>query len=154
MLKLAAALAALALTAAPAQAGELSWLVGYWIDCDGKAVTESWIDAGSDTLLGVGLTRGRARTSFDFMRIAAGPGGKPTFFAQPQGAPVTPFVAKSVQGQSVVFENLAHDFPQRVIYRREGEVLHARIEGVEKGEASGMDWTYRAAPANTACPMR
>jgi hypothetical protein len=42
----------------------------------------------------------------------------------------------------VVFENAAHDFPQRVIYRRDGERLVARIEGRLRGEARGRDWVF------------
>ena len=138
--------------ALPARASELPWLVGYWLDCDGKAVSESWMDAGSDTLLGAGLTRGRSRTAFDFMRIAQAPDGRLTFFAQPQGAAPTPFPMKSQDRAGVVFENPQHDFPQRVIYRREGDTLHARIEGVDKGQPASADWTYKAAAPNTACP--
>ena len=46
-------------------------------------------------------------------------------------------------GGGAVFENLAHDFPQRVIYRRCGEDLCARIEGAM---GKGQDWRYARAP--------
>ncbi|MGH8854313.1 MAG: hypothetical protein ACREWI_08545 [Telluria sp.] len=43
-----------------------------------------------------------------------------------------------------MFENPAHDFPQRIIYRRVGDTgLHARIEGKGKG----IDFPMR----RTAC---
>ena len=39
--------------------------------------------------------------------------------------------------------NLAHDFPQRVIYRRDGERLAARIEGTVGGQARGKEWVFQ-----------
>lgn len=153
MLRALPALALLAL-AAPVKASDLPWLAGYWLDCNDKAVSESWIDAGSDTLLGVGLTRAFTRTAFEFMRIAKDADGKLTFYGSPSGAPAVAFPVRRQGGSSVVFENPEHDFPQRVIYRREGEVLRARVEGTMGGKLTGMDWTYRAAPPNAACPAR
>ena len=43
------------------------------------------------------------------------------------------------------FENKAHDFPQRVIYRRCGAQLCARIEGVIGGKPQGEEWRYSRA---------
>lgn len=140
--------------AAPAAAADLPWMTGYWLDCNSKAASESWIDAGSDILLGVGLTRTSTRASFEFMRIAEDAGGRLTFYGSPSGAPAVAFPLKGQGASSVTFENLAHDFPQRVIYRREGDVLHARVEGTMGGKLTGMDWTYKAAPPNAACPAK
>jgi len=45
---------------------------------------------------------------------------------------------------SVVFENLRHDFPQRIIYRRVSEdSLIARIEGMINGAKRSIDFPYR-----------
>jgi len=74
------------------------------------------------------------------------------FHAQPPGQPAADFPLKAATATSVVFENPAHDFPQRVSYRREGAVLHARIEGVVGGKTQAVDWTYRARAFNTRCP--
>ena len=41
-----------------------------------------------------------------------------------------------------VFENPAHDFPQRVIYKRDGDKLNARIEGTKDGKTRGIDFPY------------
>lgn len=65
------------------------------------------------------------------------------FTAIVPGQPPTPFVLKSGPDDEAVFENARHDFPQRVIYRRCGEQLCARIEGVIKGEPASQSWTYR-----------
>jgi hypothetical protein len=50
-----------------------------------------------------------------------------------------------------VFEDLAHDFPQRVIYERKGDRLAARIEGMMGGKLEAMDWGFSAAKLNEGC---
>ena len=50
-----------------------------------------------------------------------------------------------------MFENLAHEFPQRIIYSRDGETLTARIEGMMDGKLEGMEWSFTSAPLNQAC---
>ena len=79
------------------------------------------------------------------MSITAGPQGA-AFTARLDGQPPTVFTLRPGPAGEAVFENLEHDFPQRVIYRRCGADLCARIEGVVKGEARSADWRYRRAP--------
>ena len=43
--------------------------------------------------------------------------------------------------------NPSHDFPQHIEYRREGDVLHARIEGAENGESKSVEWSWTLATA-------
>ena len=45
--------------------------------------------------------------------------------------------------REVVFENLAHDFPQRVMYRLDGDTLIGRIEGTEKGKPGSAEFPMR-----------
>ena len=47
--------------------------------------------------------------------------------------------------QTVIFENLEHDFPQRIIYRREGDRLIARIEGEVNGTLEVTEWAWELA---------
>ena len=51
-----------------------------------------------------------------------------------------------------VFENPAHDFPTRIVYEREGEILSARIEGEMEGRPVSMGWRFRSAELNSRCP--
>jgi hypothetical protein len=53
----------------------------------------------------------------------------------------------SKSADEVVFENGAHDFPQRIRYRRGGDMLFARIEGTRDGKVRGVDYPY----ARVAC---
>lgn len=82
--------------------------------------------------------------SFEFMRISQDGEGRAVFDAQPSGRPPTRFVAITQSAHEVVFENLGHDFPQRVIYRLEApDRLFARIEGLRNGNLRGVDYPMR-----------
>ena len=50
------------------------------------------------------------------------------------------------QGErNVVFQNLAHNFPHRIIYGMEADgVMGARIEGGIQGSARGVEWRVEA----------
>jgi hypothetical protein len=48
--------------------------------------------------------------------------------------------------REVVVENRAHDFPQRVIHRRDGETLVGRIEGAQNGKPRSVDYPMRRVP--------
>ena len=60
-------------------------------------------------------------------------------------SPATPFPLKDVSGTRVVFENPAHDFPQRIIYWKDGADLRARIEGTQNGKEGSMEWRWSPA---------
>ncbi len=75
--------------------------------------------------------RGEDTESFEFMRIV--PDGKDAgFHVQPNGAPPTVFAFAFAERaeRRVRFHNAAHDFPNRIEYRREGDALHAWIAGL------------------------
>lgn len=86
---------------------------------------------------------------FEFLRIAM-VDGVVTYLAQPGGAAVTPFAASAITDSSVTFANPAHDFPQRIIYRRRagGDSLYARIEGTRGTSVRGIDFPMKRVP----CP--
>jgi hypothetical protein len=129
------------------------WMSGYWLSCaDGAQTVENWFGAGTGVLLGTNLTRGQ-QNSFEFLRVAPNTHGGLSYYAMPSGrAPPTEFVMISNDGRRVVFANEAHDFPQRVIYARAGDVLTARIEGTMNGAPAQMEWTFQRAAPDTRCP--
>ena len=94
----------------------------------------------------------RGRVEFEMLRIAA-VDGVAAYHAQPGGRPATVFKAVEADDQHVVFQNLENDFPQRIIYRREGaDVMIARIEGPMNGQEQGMEWRFDRRDLNTRCP--
>ena len=107
-----------------------------------NAPTEQWMKPAGQSMMGMSRTVAGGKTVFtEYLQIreregqvayiaAIGIGAKPVVFRQ----------IKRTDAE-VVFENPEHDFPQRIIYRRESaDKLFARIEGKEKG--SKKEWTF------------
>lgn len=145
---LALALAGCGATA-QAPGRDLDWISGYWLACEGGETAESWIGAGRGVLLGTNLSDG----GYEFLRIAENGEGGVSYYSMPAGrSPPTAFALISNADQRAVFENLAHDFPQRIIYERDGDVMVARIEGPMDGRVELMEWRFTRAVPDSRCP--
>jgi hypothetical protein len=138
---------ALTLAAAGASAAPFpGWMQGCWQATGAEAGSgEQWTSAAGGSMLGMSKTvKGGKTVAFEFVRIAEVEPGKLGYIAQPSGAAPTTFVLLRHSDTEFVFENLAHDFPQRVMYRRVGDkLLHARIEGTSKGKHKSIDFPMR-----------
>ncbi len=103
---------------------------------------------GGGVMLGLGRTArdGKLR-DYEFVRIVEADGSL-AYAAEPSGQEKATFLLKSLTADEAVFENAAHDFPQRVIYRRLGaDAVTGRIEGQIGGQAKSVDFPYkRCAP--------
>lgn len=142
---LSAALASHAAAADPSPAPD--WIAGHWLSCEnGRQTSESWIKGRSGIIAGVNVSD----NGFEFLRIAEADGAI-TYLASPGGRPPTAFTLVENTGARAVFENKTHDFPQRIIYAREGDMLTAAIEGEINGEQRGMQWRFRAAEIGAGC---
>ncbi|MDM4765727.1 DUF6265 family protein [Pelomonas sp. SE-A7] len=123
---------------------KLAWMAGSWTQSkDGETVQESWLGPRGQLMAAVNLTTSAKRgSSFEFLRIVETAAGI-AYLASPGGKPVVEFKLKEMGERRVVFENLAHDFPQRVIYWQEADgALRARIEGQMQGRLRGMEWRF------------
>ncbi|MEP7155077.1 MAG: DUF6265 family protein, partial [Betaproteobacteria bacterium] len=122
---------------------KLSWMAGTWSQVkNGETVEESWLGPRAKMMTAVNLTSSPKRASFEFLRIVEGPSGL-SYIASPGGKAPTEFKMKEMAGKRVVFENMAHDFPQRIIYALEADgVMIARIEGSIQGKAREMEWRF------------
>ena len=124
--------ACLALCAGHATADEpgLDWLEGHWCsDDEGRQAEEVWLPEAGGMLLGMSRTvRGNKLESFEYMRIVSD-GKDAHFHVQPDGVPPTVFAQAARGAGWIRFENPAHDFPNRIEYRREGDHMHAYIAG-------------------------
>ncbi len=139
---------ALALLSAPTlaqsvHAEQLDWLTGHWEQVDGDRWTEEiWTKPHGGRMLGVGWSgKGPTPQSFEHMRIEPDRDGTPVFLGSPSGGKPTPFRMVRRTATAIVFENAAHDFPQRISYTLERGTLSAeasRIDGSNK-----QSWTYR-----------
>lgn len=132
----------------------VAWMAGCWTPQGREAGSvEQWMAPAGGLMLGMARTLKNGRViEFEFMQLRAEADGTLSYIAQPQGRPPTAFkLLRQQQGDEAeaVFENPGHDFPQRVLYRREApDRLTARIEGVSKGKARAVDFPMQ----RTACP--
>ncbi len=140
------ALGAAALPAAhtnDAALSKLAWLGGCWESETAEPGSgEHWLPLAGGSLLGIGRTiKGGKTVEFEFLQIRAGEDGRITYFAQPSGQSPAAFPLLRMSETEVVFENLAHDFPQRVAYRLDGKTrLAARIEGTMNGKSRTIEF--------------
>jgi hypothetical protein len=128
----------------PAGLESLAWMAGAWtMEKDGVTTRETWLSPMGGTMAGVTQTNRPGRAAdVEFATISNEPAGV-TFTARVKGQPPTPFVLKPSADGEAVFENLKHDFPQRVIYRRCESDMCARIEGVVRSQPRALEWRYR-----------
>jgi hypothetical protein len=126
----------------------LSWLAGAWEgkDASGLEMEELWTAPKGGVMLGLHRDVKNAKlASFEFLRIEGGADAL-VYQAQPRGRPATPFRLKEAAAKRVVFENLGHDFPQRILYwMTDDGALHARVEGMQKGQLVSEEWTWKRA---------
>jgi len=147
-----------ALTAAP-QADlrpDLGWMSGYWLSCEGgREVAETWSVPRLNLMAGTSITLRNGQVGWELSRIAPtepGADAPLAYFAHPEGQALTVFPVIESAPNRVVFQQSAHDFPQRVIYERDGDVLNARIEGEIEGQARAIRWRFQKAELNARCP--
>jgi hypothetical protein len=127
-----------------ASTADLKFMTGCWkFEAKGRIVEEHWMTPAGGSLLGVSRTVVNGKTTeYEFLQIRDLPEGL-TYIAKPSSQPEAKFIAKSRTGDEIVFENPAHDFPQRIRYRLAGDTLQARIEGTMKGKERGIDFLYQ-----------
>ena len=132
-----------------ARLNDLSWLSGCWQGRQGTAVIEEiWSKPGGMSMIGLGRTVKDNRTvSFEFMQFRE-ENGTLLFLPQPQGGAQVRFPLKEFTPAKLTFENLTHDFPQRVTYERKSNLLLASIEGNEKGKFSRHEFQMKKVRCN------
>ncbi|MGC4054621.1 MAG: DUF6265 family protein [Paludibaculum sp.] len=135
-----------------ADANQLNWMAGCWTSQSGPLrIDEQWSLPVGGMMLGLSRTVKQDRTVFhEFMRIETRQG---VITYTPRigsaQAPVA-FTLIKQTADEVVFENLAHDFPQRILYRRTPNGLAARIEGSRDGKEKAEDFPMQ----RTSCESR
>lgn len=125
----------------------LAWMAGSWTGATrGIDMEEHWTAPKGNSMIGIHRDIGKGRTlSFEYLRIEQR-GDQIVYLSMPNGrSPATPFPLKEIAGMRVVFENTAHDFPQRIIYWKDGNDLRARIEGLLNGKADSDEWRWSPA---------
>jgi len=131
---------------APTKLSDLAWLAGCWemsAPAKNLLITEQWMKPAGGMMIGAGRTvkSGKA-VDYEFLRIVEDADGI-FYVAKPTGnKDETSFKLTKASAGEVLFENPAHDFPQRIIYKLTGNRLNARTEGSMNGKSRGIDFPY------------
>jgi len=132
----------------------VAWMAGCWAEQGREpGSVEQWMPPAGGLMLGMARTlKGGRVVDFEFMQIRTGTDGRLIYIDQPQGRTATEFKYARQPGQKdteAVFENPAHGFPQRVVYRlTSANRLASRIEGTLNGKELSVDSTLQRTP----CP--
>ena len=129
----------------------LRWLSGCWEGNYGrKVVSEQWMKPDGKMMMGMSRTVKNEKTvEFEFVRLVQEEDGSISYVAKPSGQPETSFKLLHSEKSKIVFENLEHDFPQRIIYQLcSPDSLVARIEGKMNGIERSVDFPYRKVNCN------
>ena len=126
---------------------DLGGMAGCWERKDATKkllITEQWMSPAGTSILGMGRTvKDGKTTGWEYMRIERRDDGL-YFVSRPkENAEDTSFKLIRSTLDEVVFENKEHDFPQRVIYKLQGEKMTGRIEGTMNGKERGIDFPYK-----------
>ena len=135
-----------AMPAAAADLADLEWLAGAWTtEARGEKARwteERWSPGRGGTMLGTGLSgSGDKASSYEFMRIAVDEKGEIAFWGSPQGATPVAFRLESLRRGEAVFVNPAHDYPQRIVYRRTGRGITATTSLADGSNT--QTWNYK-----------
>jgi hypothetical protein len=119
------------------------WLHGTWAMEHGSAWAEEvWTAPRGGMMLGIGREGfGPDVKSWESTRIQRKPDGTLSYFAQPKGGVAVEFPMAVSSDAAIEFANAAHDFPQRIRYWREGQLLMAEISRMDGSDA--VRFNYR-----------
>lgn len=163
MCRFACRLSALLLATLPGAVGHLAasgppdrpawpaFMAGCWQADDALPGSgEHWMAPAGGLMPGMARTlRADGRSSHEFLLIRQDAAHGLVLEALPSGQAAARFALESLSPDEVVFGNPAHDFPQRIGYRREaGNRLLAWIEGDGDGPVRRIEFPMHA----VACP--
>jgi len=124
--------------AVQASVDDFAWFVGTWVTAEDPVTEEVWMPPAAGTMMGVNRNMSDGVTlGYEYLRLRERDGGI-DYVASPGGQGETAFQLVELAEQRAVFENLAHDFPQRLTYTRVGDALTADVEG--GGEGFSVAW--------------
>jgi hypothetical protein len=126
----------------------VSWLAGSWtFERNGRVVEEQWLAPSGGTMLGMSRTVANGKTvEHEFLLLHEETDGEIFYTAKPSKQAEASFKLVRASEVEVVFENPAHDFPQRIKYnlQPDGSLL-AAIEGTQDGKARRVLFPFRRA---------
>ena len=119
------------------QLKKMEWLLGTWARTNskpGKTSFETWSKKNDNEWTGVGVTlQGRDTSFVEKLRIVIEKGHLYYVADVPENKKLVYFEMTAVTADGFVCENPTHDFPKKISYKMDGNVLRARISDSSKG---------------------
>ena len=128
----------------PSSIDQLRFLTGCWERRTPRGtVEERWSTPKGGMMQGMGRTfRGDSLVEYEFVLIRE-TAGRVVYEAHPSGQAPNTFPAKTITDSLVEFEDPAHDYPQRVGYRKAGaDSLIAWIDGTTPRGPRRVEFPY------------
>ena len=128
----------------------LAWLAGCWEAASPQGtVEEQWMSPRGGSMVAMSRSVREGRVSgYELVVLRERDDGL-VYQAHPSGQPSAEFPMTRLGDSTVVFEDPAHDFPQRIGYRRvSADSLLGWIEGTAGGQERRIEFPYRRVP----CP--
>ena len=130
----------------PAGIERAAWLQGCWeLVSPTRTVEEFWMTAKGGSMIGISRTIRDGKTTEYEMVVLREERERLAYEAHPSGQTPATFLSTRITGSELVFENPAHDFPQEVGYRLEGDGLVAWIRGTQNGNDRRIEFPYKRA---------
>lgn len=132
---------------AQSKSEQMKWILGVWkITTANGTIVESWRQLNDSTLQGKSaFVKSNGDTiPQESIELAYRNGDWyyiPTVQGQNNNQPVS-FKIIFLKGAEFISENPAHDFPQRIAYRRIKQQLFASIEGKRNGKYSKQNFDF------------
>lgn len=129
----------------------LSWFSGFWrMETGNRLIDEFWTPVVNNRMEGNSVTKINGKiTDQETIVIDQDSTGGIYYRAKPSRQKGTSFALVSLDSMKAVFENMKHDFPQRIIYRKiSDDSLIASIEGIVKKKNKTIFFNYRKVIVN------
>lgn len=136
------------LAAQSADDGLPDWMAGTWVMQDGSMWgDEVWMAPRGGVMIGMArIGFGSRMDSWEVSQIRRREDGRITFFAQPFGRMPSAFPMAVSSDQAIEFANPLHDYPQRIRYWRQGQLLMAEISKMDGSKVVRFNYRPVAAP--------
>lgn len=139
-------------TASNITIADAAWLAGCWrMDAGSIAMEEQWMSPAGGAMLGMNRSlRGGEFRGYELL-ILKPVDGRLIYEAHPSGQEPAEFASSHVSDTLLVFENPAHDFPQKLVYHRSrADSIVARVFGAVGDEKPAFEVPFeRVACAGT-----
>jgi hypothetical protein len=111
-----------------------------------RTIDEQWMAPRGGNMLGMSRTVRDGRLVDHELVILREQGDRLAYEAHPSEQAPAVFLSSTITASTVVFENPAHDFPQRIGYeRKSADLLTAWVEGPQNGRTRRIEYAYQRA---------